>query len=108
MANKAGMEALNNTLRDLRDDQRPMGGIIVMFAGDFRQILPVVPRGTKSDDINACLKTSYLWSNVQILKLTMNMRIILGTDGNAAIFSETVGYGTQQKKKCNNRNPSFV
>lgn len=56
MANKTGMEALDRTLRDLKDDQPPMGGIIVMFAGDFRQILTVVPRGTKSDEINACLK----------------------------------------------------
>jgi len=38
-----------------------MGGIIFVFAGDFRQTLPVIRKGTQADVINACLKSSRLW-----------------------------------------------
>lgn len=90
MANKGGPEALNRTLRDFRANERPMGGVVVLFAGNFRQIFPVVPRGTKSDEINACLKSWFLWASVKLLRLTTNMRVHLGGDNNAAQFSRTL------------------
>ncbi|XP_044019694.1 ATP-dependent DNA helicase pif1-like [Aphidius gifuensis] len=99
MANKGGPEALDRTLNDFRSDDRPMGGVVVLFAGDFRQILPVVPKGSKSDEINACLKSSYLWSSITSLRLTTNMRVHLGGDNNADLFSQTllkIGSGTFQ------------
>lgn len=33
----------------------------VLIAGDFRQTLLVVPRGTRADEIKASLKISVLW-----------------------------------------------
>jgi len=63
MANTGGPEALDRTLKDFQNNDRPMRGVI-LFAGDFRQILPVVPKDTKSDEINACLKSSHLWSYI--------------------------------------------
>jgi hypothetical protein len=59
MVNKGGPEALDRTLRNFRSDERLMRDVI-LFAGDFRLILPVVPRGTKTDEINASLKSSFL------------------------------------------------
>ena len=50
-------------------------GKIVCFGGDFRQILPVVKKGTKSDTIDASLNMSYLWRHVKVLKLTINERV---------------------------------
>ncbi|GFY56210.1 ATP-dependent DNA helicase [Trichonephila inaurata madagascariensis] len=38
-----------------------MGEATVVLAGDFQQTLPIVTRGTPADQINACLKNSYLW-----------------------------------------------
>lgn len=35
-------EAVDRALRDLRNSDRPFGGITVVFGGDFQQILPVV------------------------------------------------------------------
>ncbi|GFW82548.1 ATP-dependent DNA helicase [Trichonephila clavipes] len=51
-----------------------MGGAAVVLAGDFRQTLPIVTRGTPADQINACLKYSYLWHHVKKFSLTLNMQ----------------------------------
>ena len=34
---------------------------MIFLSGDFRQTLPVIPRVTPADEINACLKSSNLW-----------------------------------------------
>ncbi|XP_074102059.1 ATP-dependent DNA helicase pif1-like [Cotesia typhae] len=77
MAHKKGVEALNQTLQDIRENNRLMGGLTILLAGDFRQTLPVVPRGTRADEIKACLKSSILWPNIKILSLKVNMRFHL-------------------------------
>ncbi|KAK1428534.1 hypothetical protein QVD17_17369 [Tagetes erecta] len=56
------------------------GGKVVVFGGDFRQILPVVQNGSRHDIVNASLCSSYIWSNVKVLRLTKNMRLSLGID----------------------------
>ena len=53
----------------------PFGGKVIVFGGDFHQILPVVPRGNRSDIVYATLNSSYIWNHCQILKLTKNMRL---------------------------------
>ncbi|XP_071704670.1 uncharacterized protein [Rutidosis leptorrhynchoides] len=53
---------------------------MVVFGGDFKQILPVVPKGTRQDIVNASLNSSYLWYHSKVLKLTVNMR--LRSEGN--------------------------
>lgn len=90
MSPKAGFEALDRTLRDLRDTDKIMGGLTVVLSGDFRQILPVVPRGTRADEVQACLKSSVIWREVNILKLTVNMRVQLRAEDSDNIkdFSE--------------------
>ncbi|XP_003742881.2 uncharacterized protein LOC100906410, partial [Galendromus occidentalis] len=87
MAHKKSLEALDRTLRDFRDCQVPFGGALIMLSGDFRQTLPVIPRGTRADEINACLKQSTLWRHVQKLTLTTNMRVQLQNDTTAARFA---------------------
>jgi len=58
-------KAINRILKDLRCNNKFMGGITFVFAGDFRQALPVIPKGTRADVINACLKSYPIWSNVE-------------------------------------------
>ncbi|XP_071577140.1 uncharacterized protein [Temnothorax nylanderi] len=77
MAHKRAFEALDRTLQDIRGNKRLMGGAIVVLAGDFRQTLPVIPRSTPADELNACLKESYLWKHIQKMKLTTNMRVYI-------------------------------
>lgn len=40
-----------------------------------KQILPVVPRGSRADIIQATFKASYLWEHVSLFHLTENMRV---------------------------------
>lgn len=53
----------------------PFGGKCILFGGDFRQILPVVPKGSRADIVNACISSSFLWDHCKIFQLTKNMRL---------------------------------
>nr|GEY59907.1 hypothetical protein [Tanacetum cinerariifolium] len=83
MTNKLYFEALDQTLRDVlcrtRYDtcEMPFRNITMMFGGDFRQVLPVIPKGSRQDSVNASLNQSYLWDHCKVLKLTANMRLIV-------------------------------
>jgi hypothetical protein len=52
----------------------PFSSIVVLWGGDFRQILPVVERGSREDIIYASIQHSYLWQHVCIFHLTQNMQ----------------------------------
>ncbi|UYV81931.1 hypothetical protein LAZ67_21000181 [Cordylochernes scorpioides] len=88
MAHRHALEAVDITLKDCRQDQRPMGGVVLLLAGDFRQILPIIPRGTIADELHACLKASPLWSFVERLTLSTNMRAVNSGDPNSLLFSQ--------------------
>lgn len=87
MAHKNALEALDRTLKDIKGNNRIFGGVLILLAGDFRQILPVIPRSTPADEINACLKSSYLWRYVSKITLSTNMRVHLLNDVAAQNFS---------------------
>ncbi|XP_050058802.1 uncharacterized protein LOC126550758 [Aphis gossypii] len=70
MAHKKSLEALDRTLKDLRSNNNRFGGAMILLAGDFRQTLPVIPRSTPADELNACLKSSSLWKHVKVLHLS--------------------------------------
>jgi len=67
-----------------------MGGAVVVLSCDFRQTLPVIPKGTPADELKACLKNSYLWPNVIKLKLTTNMRTHVQGDQSSGQFSQKI------------------
>jgi hypothetical protein len=71
-------EAVDRMLQDVRDNGRPFGGITVLFAGDFRQCLPVVPNGSRGQIVAATLKRSSLWEDVVQLRLEENVRLLGG------------------------------
>lgn len=54
---KGRLEALDRTLKDLRNKKNLKGGVTVLLAGDFRQNWPIVPRGTQADEIKICIKS---------------------------------------------------
>ncbi|KAF1885657.1 hypothetical protein Lal_00039505 [Lupinus albus] len=45
------------------------GGKVIVFCGDFRQILLVIPRGSRSNIINVAINSSYIWDNVRNMSL---------------------------------------
>ncbi len=54
----------------------PFGGKVVAFGGDFRQVLPVIPKGKREQIVNVILHRSTLWQHVQILNLNINERVL--------------------------------
>lgn len=48
---------------------------IIIYGGDFIKVLPVVPKGTEPEIVDACLNQSYIWDSVKPLRLKINMRI---------------------------------
>ncbi|KAG5088981.1 hypothetical protein GYH30_001400 [Glycine max] len=73
MCHMFSFEELDKSLKDIMHNDRPFGGKVIVFCGDFRQILPVVPRGCWSDIVHASINASYILDHCQILKLTKNM-----------------------------------
>jgi ATP-dependent DNA helicase PIF1 len=47
----------------------------VVLGGDLRQILPVVEGGSRSQIVNSAIINSRLWSQVEMLSLSQNMRL---------------------------------
>uniref|UniRef100_A0A0R0J3Z4 ATP-dependent DNA helicase n=1 Tax=Glycine max TaxID=3847 RepID=A0A0R0J3Z4_SOYBN len=69
MAHKLCFEALDKSLRDIikgkSSSDHIFGGKVIVLGGDFRQILPVIPRGNRFDIVHATINSSYLWDNYQ-------------------------------------------
>jgi hypothetical protein len=93
------IEAVDCTCQDIRDDQRPFGGISVVLGGDFLQTLPVIPHGERADIVSACIRSSPLWNHVEVLQLRENMRLrnsdgqLTESDRHFASWLLEVGYG---------------
>ncbi|CAN1128959.1 hypothetical protein LINPERPRIM_LOCUS17159 [Linum perenne] len=64
----------------------PFGGKVILLGGDFRQTLPVVPNGSREDNINATLPRSYLWTYCTLLHLKINMRITTNSINTTPMF----------------------
>ncbi|XP_031116689.1 uncharacterized protein LOC116020351 [Ipomoea triloba] len=81
MMHKHYFEALDRTMRDLLRFTNPaserytFGGKTVVLGGDFRQILPVIPKGSRQDIVSSTINSSYLWESCTILRLTKNLRL---------------------------------
>lgn len=74
MAKKQTIEALDSMLQDITNNHNLFGGKVVVLGGDFRQVLPVIPKGTREDCVNASLIKSYSWQHLNKYKLKTNMR----------------------------------
>ncbi|XP_075096269.1 uncharacterized protein LOC142174382 [Nicotiana tabacum] len=74
MANRQTIETVDRSFRDIMDINEPFGGKVMVFGGDFRQVLPVVPKSTRVETINASLVKSYLWNKMEKIQLIRNMR----------------------------------
>src|SRR6185295_984761 len=81
MMHRYAFQAVDRTLRDLMKANHPesedkvFGGKVIVFGGDFRQVLPVIPKGGRDEIVKACLQYSYLWQHVQMMTLKINMRL---------------------------------
>ncbi|XP_073025226.1 uncharacterized protein [Primulina eburnea] len=53
VANRYAFESVSKSFQDIMENQIAFGGRTMVFVGDFRQVLPVVKRGTKAEQIAA-------------------------------------------------------
>ncbi|CAH9113153.1 unnamed protein product [Cuscuta epithymum] len=81
MTHRHCFEALDRSMRDVLkysshyDASLPFAGKTIVFGGDFRQILPVIPKGTRQNIVHAALNSSFLWSFCTVVRLSKNMRL---------------------------------
>ena len=81
MMGKECYESVDTTFRDImrhvdpENAELPFGGKVMVFGGDFRQVLPIVPKGSRAQSVNACLNKSHLWQHMQHMRLVKNMRV---------------------------------
>lgn len=108
MTHRRCFEALDRSLRDILPvgdpslADMPFGGKIIVLAGDLRQILPAIEGGTRSQIVNAAITNSPLWRFIEVLKLSINMRLAVQTtdpilQAEVASFAEwilSIGDGT--------------
>ena len=60
MSHRWVIETVDRTLRDICDQKNmPFGGKLIVLGGDFRQILPVVTKGSRVDIVAASLSKSH-------------------------------------------------
>nr|XP_043624138.1 ATP-dependent DNA helicase RRM3-like [Erigeron canadensis] len=80
MLNRHCFEYVDRTMRKIISSRKPFGGKVIVFAGDFRQLLPVIPRASRNQVVSASLNSSYIWNSCQVLRLTVNMRLKVGSN----------------------------
>ena len=69
MTRRQAVETLDRSLQDIMGCNQPFGGKVMVFGGNFRQVLPVVPRGTRAQITDAMLQRSYIWEKVHKVQL---------------------------------------
>ncbi|KAM0848546.1 hypothetical protein ACQ4PT_054297 [Festuca glaucescens] len=95
MTKRHAVEALYRSMRDIMDrPDLPFGGKTVVFGGDFRQVFPVVRKGTRAQIVDASLSRSELWKCMRQMKLVRNMRA--QNDPGFAEYLLRIGNGTEE------------
>ena len=57
---RRGVEALDASIQDVRNNTSLIGGVTLLLAGDFRRTLPVMSRRIYAVEAKVYLKPSYL------------------------------------------------
>ncbi|XP_022180453.1 uncharacterized protein LOC111040747 [Myzus persicae] len=68
------LTVVDRLLRDVMGSELPFGGKPMLFSGDFRQILPVVRRGSRADIVMSSIKHNSLWRGMECFNLVRNVR----------------------------------
>ncbi|KAF7839037.1 DNA helicase PIF1, ATP-dependent [Senna tora] len=76
MMHRYVFESVDRTFRDITGVDSPFGGKFVILGGYFRQILSVIPNGSKAQLSNASIVNSPLWRHFEVMHLKQNMRSI--------------------------------
>jgi hypothetical protein len=91
MANKAVFDCVHDVCSKCMESDLPFGGKIIILLGDFRQTCPVIRGGSKSQVIDASIKSSPLWQHFTTFVLSMPIRNAMDLD--YATFVDDIGDG---------------
>ncbi|XP_074337283.1 uncharacterized protein LOC141674478 [Apium graveolens] len=61
-----------------RNKNIPFGGITVVFGGNFRQILHVIPKASRTEIVQSSVNQSSLWNHCKVFVFHQNMRLGCG------------------------------
>ena len=75
MAHKNILFWLDRQLKDIMGNNQPFGGKVLLLCGDFKQLPPVIPRGSPKAVISASIISSIHFRTATILKLVRNERL---------------------------------
>ena len=102
MMHRFAINAVDKMFQNVKRSEKPFGGVTVVFMGDWRQTLPIVPMASKEQKIAATLLFADCWPHVNVLKLTQNLRI--KKHGGNSIWSDYLLSVGEDKipKKCIN------
>ena len=64
MLHRDCFDAVDRSLQDFMGSPEPFGGILTVHEGDMRQTLPVIPKGSKNDIVDACFFHSTACRNI--------------------------------------------
>ena len=69
-------ETVDRTFRDICGKKlQPFGGKLIVFGGDFEQVLPVVTKGGRADIVATSISRSCFWAYCKVMHLRINMRL---------------------------------
>ena len=84
MGDRLLFETIDRQFKDILKNNKPMGGVTMVFSGDWRQCLPIIPHGSRGDIIHRTLKRCLFWHHMKVFSLTENMRIANAGDNDVA------------------------
>ncbi|KAA6374277.1 MAG: putative ATP-dependent DNA helicase PIF1, partial [Streblomastix strix] len=98
MASKWAIESVDKKLKEIRKNDKDFGGVLMIFGGDFRQVLSIVKFGGRNELVNASVQKSNLWRKFDCLKLKKNMRTGEGSEEFSSFLMQ-IENGTMQQDK---------
>ena len=72
------MAALNRSLQDIMGNNLPFGGKVIVFSGDLRQCLPVVPGASRAGIVERCINQCPLFQHFEVMWMEKNLRVNAG------------------------------
>ena len=108
MSPKSALDAADMLLRDLTNIEAPFGGKVLLLAGDFRQVLPVIERASKEEILQQCICFHKYFTQkcVRIYSLEGNARTAAASDPAYAKFLLRLGNG--QVPPCFDTMPEII
>ncbi|SGY53419.1 BQ5605_C006g03757 [Microbotryum silenes-dioicae] len=72
MQHRRCFQLVDRMLQDVQSSTARFGGLTVVLAGDLKQCLPVIPKSSPAQIVDACIKNADFWGEVEVLHLSVS------------------------------------